>query len=522
MLEAQQLFQYTGQAAVIVCAICLAGRNILSLRELLVMMSIIVLSLMVLDQFAPGVAQGMRHGTGFTMGYSITDGFDDGLGGEQDGESGEAEDSDESSAHPEIPVPANLMPRRSAYKGVSYASPELVGELPPILHPHLDRAGDDYKIFVKDAQREHERRVEGFQATPGGPIVGQTAAELGLVFGQAPITEQGHSSRARVFLYSGDLIDLKTRNGQSLLLPDNGRFVTLSSSGLLNKLRAVLSSGHVNHSLKPIRYGDAFRLTYNDSRGETKHLSHQQWLQPAVSKRHQLFKFVNPLDKKSTGPVQLGDIVAVSQITETDDPVMLIFDEASGRISTQGHLKDAVQFQVNAVRGCGPMWRFDSDTRGTNLKNPQQVKTIVERETQQVKQQLKEMEEEYGKLSAKCKLQCQQEILKAKHAQGAGTSPSPQTIASQGQLSALQQQVQSLKNNLSVLKQYKKLLEHRYPPEQECTAKGCGYNYKYDGQCVIGANDQQECDQIAAQDCHQGKKLTWVAEGRGHCRVSPK
>lgn len=519
MLKPHQLMQYVGQAIVIICALYLGGRRMLAGRDLLVMISVIMISLVILDQFAPEVAQGMRRGTGFTIGTQITDGFTDGnIVTEDDDE----DDTGDGTSTDNVPIPANLVPMMARYGTETIARQQVVGDKPVIAHPHLDRMGDDHRLFVMKAHEEHKHRMdkqadkEGFQA-----IVGQTAAELGLVFGQAPISEKGHSSRASDFLYSGDLIDLKTSTGLSILLPANARFVTLSSSGLLNKLRAVLSSGHANDVLKPIKYGDAVKLTYSGDRGETKYLSHQQWLQPAVSRKNQLFKFVNPLDVKSTGPIQVGDIIALGKINETSDPSMLVFDESSGRISTEGHLKEAVQFKVNSVRGCGPMWRFDSDTRGTNLKNPKQVKSIVDVQTRQIKQQLKDLEAEYGKLSAKCKLQCQQELLKAKHTQSSSNAMSSQNIASQGQLSALQQQVQSLKNNLSILKQYKKLLDHKYPVEQTCTAKGCGYNYMYDGQCVIGANNQQECDQIATQDCHKGKKLTWAAEGRGLCRVTP-
>lgn len=65
----------------------------------------------------------------------------------------------------------------------------------------MDRLGDD-KIFRES-------------------FVGQTAAELGLVFGQAPVTEKGHSDRTGDFLYSGDLLDLKTATALFKQLKNN-------------------------------------------------------------------------------------------------------------------------------------------------------------------------------------------------------------------------------------------------------------------------------------------------------------
>lgn len=476
---------YLCQALVIAAALHIGGRK-LSFMEFGMLTVAIVLTMVVLDQFAPDVAQGMKRGTGFNMGASLVEGYDEA-----------SADSDTSTNEQKAALPVSFraaLNRDAPYTNVIY------GEKSQIKHPHLDRLGDD-RLFRES-------------------FVGQTAAELGLVFGQAPITEKGHSDRAGDFLYSGDLLDLKTASGMSLMLPENARFVTMSSSGQLNKLRAVLSSGHVNDSLKPIKYGDPIRLVYSDSRGGSLKLSHEKWLQPAVSKRNQLFQLVNPANRKATNPVQLGDIVILSKATETADDAMLTFDEGNGRVPTNAGLKQATQFKLSAVRGCGPLWRFDSDTRGTNLKNPKQVRTLVERETRELKSQITALEKEYAKISSKCKLDCQQAVLKAKHGQGVANAPTPQQIAATGQLSALQQQVASLKNNLSVLNQYKKLLEHKYPVDQSCTAKGCGYSYKYDDKCVIGANDQQGCDQVSAmKGCHAGKKLVWVPEGRGRCRI---
>lgn len=478
---------YLCQAVGISIALHLGGKK-LSFTEFALLTGGIVMVMVFLDQFAPAVAQGMKQGTGFGIGAGVVEGWE----AEHDAS------SDNNGSEPtSTPKAYQEKPVGTLYPNVIY------GDKPQIKHPHLDRLGDD-RLF-----REN--------------FVGQTAAELGLVFGQAPMTEKGHSDRAGDFLYSGDLLSLKSATGMSMMLPANARFVTMSTTKQLDKLRAVLSSGHSNDSLKPIKYGDVVRLVYNDSRGVVQRLSHEKWLQPAVSKRNQLFQFMNPLNKKATNPIQLGDIVILSKASETADDSMLLYDEGNGRIQTNAGLKQATQFKLSAVRGCGPLWRFDSDTRGTNLKNPKQVKTLIERETRELKSQITALEKEYGKLSSKCKLECEQAILKAKHGKGNVSAPSPQQIASTGQLSALQQQVTALKNNLSVLRQYKKLLEHKYPVDQTCTAKGCGYNYKYDGNCVIGASDQQQCDQITTmKGCHAGKKLTWVAEGRGHCRPSTK
>ena len=67
------------------------------------------------------------------------------------------------------------------------------------------------------------------------------------------------------------------------------------------------------------------------------------------------------------------------------------------RIETTAVESEATAFKIVPVKGCGPMWRYDSDTRGTNLFNSSQVRDILVARTKRLTDKISELESSIGR-----------------------------------------------------------------------------------------------------------------------------
>jgi hypothetical protein len=261
---------------------------------------------------------------------------------------------------------------------------------------------DAYKPFV---------RIEPFVDSGSNQVIydnykpglGPTAGEKGLVYGTLTPNPTGSNGlRTGQALYSQDLITIASAQGQQLMLLDNSKFVRgvdKKEDGLNNmlfKLRFKLV-GKKGDNLQPIKYGDPVYMLYNDSQAQTTYINHDGNLNILINKRDIIFELINKDRPTSKEVVNTSDSILIRRSVEGIPKQYLHINQDSMKVETEVEQKEATVFMIKPQKGCGPLWRHDSDTRGTNLFNQSQVKDIVIARTQRLVDKISELQGSIGK-----------------------------------------------------------------------------------------------------------------------------
>jgi len=228
--------------------------------------------------------------------------------------------------------------------------------------------------------------------------VGPTAGERGLVYGTLAVNPNDkHTSRIAGTLYSGDLISLSAKDGSKVMLVDGSNFVRAvpadKAAGLGNKLfklRVELVQGHSNLKMVPVKYNDLVKLVYNDGLAQAVTLNHSGDLNNLKNNRDIIFKLARKNnDKDAGGVVNLKDEFVIRKGNEgSGNASFLKVNTDRMKIETDSSIQTATTFTLAPQKGCGPLWRFDSDTRGSDLMNASQVRDVVELRTKHLTDQI--------------------------------------------------------------------------------------------------------------------------------------
>lgn len=262
---------------------------------------------------------------------------------------------------------------------------------------------DVHEAFESHITNQHVPTVEAFDGDNTAVYqnykagVGPTAGERGLVYGTLAVKPgDKHNSRIAGTLYSGDLITLTTKDGAKVMLVDGSSFVRAvpadKASGLGNKLfkfRMELVQGHSDLKMVPIKYNDMIKLVYNDGQAQAVTLNHSGDLNNLKNNRDIIFKLVRKDKPDDKSVANLKDEFVLRKGNEgVGNASFLKVNGERMKIETDSSIQEATVFTVAPQKGCGPLWRFDSDTRGTDLMNPSQVREIVQLRTKHLTDQI--------------------------------------------------------------------------------------------------------------------------------------
>lgn len=398
--------------------IALAGKLLLGGKinfvELITITLTITSTLFILDRFAPEIGASARQGTGFGLGMNMV--------------GGNAESKQESDSNKTVPIPKPTYIEDSDNADANTNTrnvPTMVIDRTPQVNI-LGRQQTDRDILtfygrsrcesVTDGLNRNQETIEGFVGGDGsgdnsaiysnyqsGP--GVTASQQGLVYGKLmDVPTKGHLARIKESVYSGDLLDIKIK-GAGLYLVDGSDFIRVSTDeGLDNKLlklRFELATGHRVDKLVPLNYQDAMYIIFTGHDSKPRKLNHNGELNSLESSdRYTLFELVNADEPNSKRSVNFSDNILIRRVLEGEKNVYLKEDTKTKKVSVSNPIKDASRFRIYPKKGCGPLWRFDSDTRTTNLFNSSQIRDVLEARTTSIRNQLQQLREENAVLRA--------------------------------------------------------------------------------------------------------------------------
>lgn len=355
--------------AIAVVAKLLIGRET-SLKGLVVMTLSIVLTLVLLDRFAPGVAAGTRQGTGFGVGRQLIGG---GGGRSNDDDEpnwtevseavGGGHSTDMSGISVTMPHSVNLMER---FMDDKMALKYYQGDWTPKHNPSLD---ERFTSVIRHQRSGVPMAFEGFEsvpttftalpgmATPMTASSQQSLAQTPPPQTMPPTQVVGSTAAAGQPLFSGSLVNLIDNNGNQLVLDGGGGGVKLAKEGLgtgLFKLRFELVNGHDTNRQVPISHGVAVRLIYNDQSGQQRGISIVNGIVSTTdSGVSSGFSLMNSMNLQDSGQVMLNSEVILQQSGQ-----FIQADPSTGRLSAVTAIASATKFKIISQRGCGPLWLF--------------------------------------------------------------------------------------------------------------------------------------------------------------------
>ena len=383
--------------------IALAGKLLLggkiNIRELVSITLTITSALFILDRFAPEIGASARQGSGFRLGMSM-------VGGNTEPEPEQRVEARTESSDPEINTmvidrtpQVDILARqqtdrdiltfygRSRCNSVSEGLTKNNGE---IIEGFIGGSGSTDNSAV----------YSNYQSGPG-----VTASQQGLVYGKLmDVPTKGHLARIKETVYSGDLLDIKIK-GAGLFLVGGSDFIRVSTdNGLDNKLlklRFELANGHRVDKLVPLNYQDGLYITFTGPESKPKKINHNGELNALESSdKYTLFELVNADEPNSKRSVNFSDNILIRRVLEGEKNVYLKEDPATKKVSIANPFKQASRFRIYPKKGCGPLWRFDSDTRTTNLFNSMQIRDVLEGRTTSIRNQIQQLREENAVLRA--------------------------------------------------------------------------------------------------------------------------
>ncbi len=384
-------------------------RNSIDLKELLMLTLTITLTMFLLDKFAPNVSQGARQGTGFGLGYNLVG------GGGDDGSNGDSE-----------PEPANLE-SDCDYEALSEKTEEKEETNNQIVdrNPQVDilsRQKTDREIMGLGSSEQ--ALLEGFSGGSAdnssiynnyssGP--GVTASQQGLVYGKlSEEPSKGHMARIKQTVYSGDLLSLKVGVNKLVLLNGSDFIRTSTDPGAndrLIKFRIVLANGHKVDKLVPLNYRNAVYLIFTDKNSHPRKLNHNGNLNSLeASDRYTVFELIDSLNVRNKGIVDFSNSIYIKRSVEGESLVYLSEDTKNKKVTVNSSAENASTFTMTPLKGCGPLWKFDSDSRATNLFNSMQIRDIVDARTLSINNQMQVLRNENEILRGQNGLTTDQEI----------------------------------------------------------------------------------------------------------------
>lgn len=422
--------------AIALCAKYVLKRS--NYKEVILMTISVMATLLVLDMFAPNVAAGTRQGAGFGLGGNLVQ-----AGGSAHSDVREDYYKNNRNPKKQIPMFAHYAPidgPETNEKLVSEGSAECGNELDKLTAAHANQTTIPEQVnvierFMDDRQAlnyyGNDRQVNVHaqdQSQTGGAASGaaiepfsnqsiydnytsgpgQTAGERGLVYGNIKVEPtQEHLDRIKSTLYSGDLLNIETST-KRLSLPSKSKFVRGTKLSLANmdnnlfKLRFELVNGHGTTKMKPIKYGEGVYIVFNDENAQNKKLNHNGDLNTMKNERDTIFEIVNAANVASTEVVNMTDDVLIRRSVEGEDLRYLKVNSGSkSKVSTVAKKEEGSKFRLKSIKGCGPLWRFDSDTRTSNLFNPSQVRELVFDKTKTLQNEIQSLKDENEKLKSK-------------------------------------------------------------------------------------------------------------------------
>lgn len=420
--------------------------------ETLMFAVVITVTHIVLDLFAPDIGATARQGSGFGIGYKQVGGNSAGLQAAlgtqrmlrrraaQKGGNGEDIAVGIIPPQAESHAPAAKIPTLNEERCQSAFLPseEAIEEAPAEQINTLERFMDDrmaldyygrdrltegsdrliapppsvHEAFVSNITNHKVRNIEAFVDEPANQAIysnyksglGPTAGEKGLVYGTITTTETGsHARRTGQVLYSEDLVTLGSATGHKLVLLDNSKFiraVNKDDTGLndkLFKLRFKLVHHKYDGSLKPIRYRDPVSILFNDEQAQTISINHDGDLNVLPNTRDIVFELINKDQPLSKSVVNTDDAILIRRSVEGTAEQYLRINMERKRVETNAKEEVASVFKIGPQKGCGPLWRHDSDTRGTNVFNPSQVRDLLVARTQRLTDRIAELQGSIGK-----------------------------------------------------------------------------------------------------------------------------
>jgi hypothetical protein len=387
-----------------------------TIKELFLISVTVTAALYVLDQFSPEVSRGTRQGAGFGIGANLVGGGDSLLESMDDPVAVNYYKNDRH-FNTLATLENNCDAKEETVSGIEEenALTGSVQALPPQVNT-LERFMDDkmainYYANDRTPQPKSDGLLERFAQTGGADSIepfnksdsglngvsitepfetGITAGERGLVYGTLKVEpQQEHLSRLQTTVYSGDLVNITDKVDNELILLDNSQFVRPVSmskkTGLDNKLfklRLQLVNGHSSLKMAPVRFGDPVYIVYNNDDAETVYLSHNGDLSNMKSNKDNVFELVDSAKPTSRDPVTFESDVLIRRAVEGEELRYLQNDLDNKKVKTTIDLLNATKYKLVPVKGCGPLWRFDSDTRTSNVYNPSQVRDMIDNKTQ--------------------------------------------------------------------------------------------------------------------------------------------
>jgi hypothetical protein len=275
-----------------------------------------------------------------------------------------------------------------------------------------DRNSSIHEAFVSDIKQHVVTQVEPFIDTDANSAtyanfksgLGPTAGEKGLVYGTITASETGpHGTRTGQSLYSDDLVTITSSAGQKLMLLDNNKFirgVDKNSNGLndkLFKLRFKLVGKSDEGALQPIRYGDSVSILFNNEHAQTIAINHDGDLNVLANKRDIVFELINRDRPNVKDIINTADSILIRRSVEGTTKQYLRINRDRLKVETTAKEAVATSFVIKPQKGCGPMWRHDSDTRGSHLFNSSQVRDLLVARTSRLTDQIAELQGSIGK-----------------------------------------------------------------------------------------------------------------------------
>jgi len=379
--------------------------------------------------------------------------------------------------------------------------------------------------------------IECTSCQVGGPSVYQlgageprTPAELGLVFGEIEgEVDQGTRSGGQTgWVYHQDLVMMRDARGRSLQAPRESRRLALSSrADLGNRLFKFRLQAHQQpdspRNLIRLKYREPIRLAFTVSgSSETQFIRADPFLR--TDSEFTLFTLINHSLPESRSEIKLGDIVALARYQDGNPTGSIFLSESdntqttprsgsdSDTLTLTGTIQQTPRFKLESSPGCGPLWAFGPDGRSQELKNHTEMQAEVALQTQLLQADLTKAREELAHVQTQAQAKCQQELAQQQF--------SRDSQAMQALQVRLEGQVKGLEGDLRRAQQQ---LRQAFPDDPACLAQGCGYSYRLQDQCVIGATSQSDCDRLMAQDarannrCYSGRQLRFRDQGRGFC-----
>lgn len=424
----------------------LMGKNT-NIKEIAMITLTITVTLFLLDKYAPGVGQYTRQGVGFNIGRGQIGGADgefvyDGIidpalaevTGYADGSDVAVLPVDFSRDRPvcsDEDSPQQLLEGMDDKVAIDYYSHDRIPTDNSDCHPEVgsqvnmierfmdDRVAMNYysqdrqpTSCGRDIHQESKDRIlatqrggagteNAYDASSNSDIYsnytdgpGQTVGQRGLVYGNLTIApNQEHLARIKQTVYSGDLVNIFA-DGNKLVLLSDSKFVRAVPSDKIGlddkffKLRFQAVTDHRTDKMIPLTYGNGVYIKFNDETSQEVLLNHSGDLNSLSSQRDNIFELVNKDLPTSMSVVSFADNILLRRSVEGQPLRYFKINTERARVETTADLANATVFSIQPQKGCGPLWRFDSDTRTTNTFNSSQVRDIVNARTQLITDQL--------------------------------------------------------------------------------------------------------------------------------------